>query len=456
MKQVLALSLMLAGGAFAALIHPFFGILPYYCLSLLRPQALWDYALPEGVRWSLFAAAIAAGGALIHVSTILSRLRWNAVATLLATFAGLVLLSCIMARHPDVAMSRGVEYAKIFFMALLATAVIHEVRHVKWLLMAVFLCIGYVAWEFNARYLFDGRLEILTEGHGGMDSNDISVMLAMGLPLAYAWWRARPSNWTAVFAGSAALVMVHTIMLSYSRSGMVAAVVATGWLAVHHRPRRHVLLMAPLALAAVLYMAGPEVRAEFLSISEYKEDTTAQMRMESWKRGWETAWDHPFTGAGVRNSNLMSEAYGSHLPDRSVHNLYLQVAADSGVIAMAVYIAMVLTAFWTISSFRARSASTPGTLAAAQDDAAGEVERSERFAMALGIEGCLIAFVTGGMFLSLEFFELPWLMFVLAGALPAVARREAGGRRVATPHKSLDDRLLDAVAQQPMPAGRGG
>lgn len=441
MKQFIFLCMMLLGGAVGALVHPFFGIIPYYVLSIVRPQSMWSYALPDDVRWSLLAAGVATFGLLVHASKLLTRLRWNPVATLMLLFAGLVLLSSLTANDVDVAAERGVEYFKIFFMAILTTIVIHRFSHLRWMVWIVFACICYVAWEFNARYLFDRRLDIFARGLDGMDNNDTGVMLAMGLPLCYYWWRVRANHWTALSAALAAGVMTHALMLSYSRSGMVAAIVGLGWLAIHHRPWKHHLAIAPLALIALAYLAGPEIREEFFSIGTYHQDATAQMRFDSWTRGWNTAWDYPITGTGVRNSNLMSQAYGEELNGRSIHNIYLQIGADSGIPAMFTHMAMLFTAVFMLWSFRNRLARRAHISHVHPHAQSLDDDIDERRTMALALEGSIIAFATGGMFLSLEFFELSWLIVALAGALPKVGGRI--GHHVLAPSHH-DRRAADA------------
>ncbi len=439
------LVMLLFGGAVGILVHPFYGILPYYIFAALRPQSIWSYALPEGIRWSLIAAAVALAGAILHAPRLIVNLRWNVVATLIAIFAGMVLFSCLAARDSALAADQGVEYAKIFVMALLATVVIQRVAHVRWLMIMIFACISYLAWEFNYRYIFDNELDIYFAGHGGLDNNDTSIMLAMGLPLAYGCWRMQRHWLVTVGAAAVALLIMHAIMLSYSRSGMVAAIVALTWLAWHHRPRRHVLLLVPVVVATVLYMAGPEVRSEFLSINNYEQDTSSQRRMESWERGWETAWDHPWTGVGVRNSNQMSLAYGAHTHGRSVHNMYLHIAADNGILAMGVYVSILITALIMLWRFRHRLDDESPSHHSRRGPP--PQQRREWQAMALAIEGSLIAFAVGGVFLSLQFFELPWLLMVMAGALPTVATpRPSGAAVVEAP---LDELLADDAASLP-------
>ena len=57
MKQTLfmiALTLFGSGGAF--LFGPFLGFAVYLTYAVLRPQFLWEWALPQGVQWSFFVA----------------------------------------------------------------------------------------------------------------------------------------------------------------------------------------------------------------------------------------------------------------------------------------------------------------------------------------------------------------------------------------------------------------
>lgn len=430
MKQLAFLSIVFIGGALGAIIHPFYGILPYYMLSIVRPQSLWDYALPDGARWSLIAAIIAIAGAIIHTPKIIGGLRWNPVATLLAVFTALVVLGVLTAHDTAVGGRLGQEYIKLMIMAMLATVVIHRFLHVRILMFVIIGSIAYVAWEYNARYLLNNRLDIFFRGHGGLDNNDTGVILAIGFVLSYWLWQAR-RNWL-LRAGTAlgAAFMLHGLMLSYSRSGMVAAVAGIGWLALWHRPRRQLLLLVPLLLLGIVYLAGPEVRSEFLSIKEYDQDATAQQRLDSWSRGWDTAWDYPLTGAGLRNSNLMSEAYGAELNDRSIHNIYLQIAADSGIPAMLVYLAMLLVAVFGLWSFRYQLARRAQRATRRGDDepesnAKDRPDQRELAGLCLALEAGIITFAAGGVFLSLEFFELPYLLVVMAGVLPAIGRAEA-------------------------------
>ena len=85
-------------------------------------------------------------------------------------------------------------------------------------------------------------------------------------------------------------------------------------------------------------------------------DASANSRRESWAAAWRIAEDNPVFGVGIRNSELMSYAYGADMQGRTIHSQYLQTAADSGFVALGLYI-VVLVSFW-FSTRTARLATT--------------------------------------------------------------------------------------------------
>jgi O-antigen ligase len=174
-------------------------------------------------------------------------------------------------------------------------------------------------------------------------------------------------------------------------------------------------------LAATLVLAGPEIRQEFLSTRNYQQDTSAQSRFESWTAGWQIAWDHPLLGTGVRNSNALTHNYGTGMQGRTIHNQYIQIAADSGIPAALVYLAILGVAGYRFSA--ARRACIRLESGAATDDQAAEWRNTASLCLAL--QSSLITFAINAMFLSIEVFELPWFLMVLGGVAPLALERRA-------------------------------
>lgn len=418
---------------------PFWGVMLYYFFSTLRPQAVWAWALSDApqVRWSLTAMLITFVGVALNLSTILKTFRSNKVLILLCAYGVLMLMSMLTAFDPDTAWAWAQEYGKVFVMFVIATLVIQRFWQVRAMILMVLLCLGYIAYHFNSLYFFQGqRLDIFHVGFGGLDNNGTGSLLALGLPFAYFLAMSPVGKWsktTRVVGLIIGLLILHAVMMSYSRGAMVAATFGLMWLVIHHRPRLQAVAMSAMLALAISVLAGPEIRERALSTAQYSEDESAQLRFDSWAAAWDIVWEHPILGKGIRNSNAYSQNYGADIAGRTIHNQYLQIAADSGVPAACLYIAMLGLGIWGLHQARRRCIAAEDYF---EDDPnpKGLHDREELVARArdagllcLSLQTGLLMFGFSGMFLSVELVELPWLMLALAGILPlAVDRRLEG------------------------------
>jgi len=326
---------------------PFWGVMLYYGFATLRPQAVWAWSLSDApqVRWSLTAMLIAGVATLINLSSILESFRNNKVLILLCTYAVLMLLSMLTAFNPNTSWVWAQEYGKVFVMFFIATLVIQRFWQVRAMAVMILLCLGYIAYHFNSLYFFQGgRLDIFHYGYGGLDNNGAASLLALGIPFAYFIAISPVGKWgksRRIFGVMVGLLILHAVMMSYSRGAMVASAFALAWLVIHHRPRLQAAALTVAIVIAVSFMAGAEIRERAMSTAEYQTDASALSRLDSWAAAWDIVWEHPFLGKGIRNSNAYSQNYGADLAGRTIHNQYLQIAADSGIPAACVYITMI-------------------------------------------------------------------------------------------------------------------
>lgn len=420
-KQFLLLCILVSLTVVGSMISPFWPLLFYYGLAVLRPQAIWNWAMPMNIRWSLIAAGLLLMSTLIHSSRIFNKIHITHFLVSLLGYALLLIISTLIAYDTQLAQHWGIEYAKIIAVALLSLFVIDRIWHVQLMSFMVLLSIGYLAFRFNEQYFLEGhRLDIFHIGYGGLDNNGAGLFMAMGIPIAYAFAMGgggENRRWLQLAAMAAGAFMVHAVMLSYSRGAMLAGSVGMLWLAIRHRPRTQAILGGVLCTALIITLAGPEIRGEFLSTQNYETDRSAQSRFTSWSAAWGIALDHPLFGAGIRNSSLLIQNYGTHMPGRTVHNQYLQIAADSGLPALGCYLVMVGIAVHNLG----RSSNRAYTLAR-NPTTNPELLRDLKLMVpiTLGLQGSLITFLVGGVFLSLEVFELPWLLMTLGAVMPQI------------------------------------
>jgi len=420
MKQLLfMIVLTLAGTAGVFLVQPFLGVAVYYLFAVLRPQYLWEWSLPTGISWSYYVAmATILGAAFIPVSVqpVATRLsaapdvRLGTSHKLLVVFGAWVGLTAATAFNTGTSFAFFIEFSKIVVMFIVSSLIVRNFREL-WMLMVIAAgCLGYIAYEVNFLYLAHGYLGIYHNGYGGLDNNGAGLLLAMGVPLCFFVWEGSARPWRWVFLALIPL-LIHAVLMTYSRGAMVAMIVAAPLMYI--RARRRLLVMAGgIALALALpVLAGAEIQARFFTLGEYEVQESAQSRFGSWRAGWEMAKDHPILGFGPRNSNLFSQEYGADMEKRTIHSQYLQVAADSGFVGLGLYLLLLLVTWRGVRRVRRWAKHQKGE------------EATQVYSMAAGVEASLAVFCVGALFLSLEVFELPYLLLLIGAKLGVLYRQ---------------------------------
>jgi probable O-glycosylation ligase (exosortase A-associated) len=424
MKQMIFLALTSFLGITGSFtISPLFGIAVYYMYAVLRPQFIWEWVEAMGVmlrdvQWSfgvavgtLISTALWRIGLLYPLGAL--REPWYGHPRYTRShylFLGFVIWICITyftAVKQSAAEEPFIEYIKIFAMFICATQILRTTRDLWVIYYVVLGSAVYAAYEINFFYFVDHVMLLQQRGYGGLDNNGAALIVAMAVPMAYFAWEAnrRWFRWGFLLVIP---ILVHALMLSFSRGGMVALGLTA--IPVWFRCRNKWFLTSVyLCLGAfVVASAGKELQERFFSISKNDADESAQSRFTTWRIGIQMANERPFFGFGIRNSNLFTYQYGADMEGRSIHSQYLQTAADSGWIGLTLYVAMLLSTFlglWSIRRFL-RLYRDPQTLAIAS--------------LVGGLECALFLFCAGAVFLSLEHFEMPYILLLLAMQLHAI------------------------------------
>jgi probable O-glycosylation ligase (exosortase A-associated) len=421
---MIAATLIGCVGAFA--IEPFVGVAVYDMFAVLRPQYLWEWALPS-VGWSGYVAYTTIAATLWLMVTsgqsgdsagTAPKQRFSFGHITYFLFGGWVCLTYFTALNQNVAWQWFLEYLKLFLMFGIATLVVKTLRHLWQIYLVVTCSLIYIAWEINIMYLLEGRMDIYHRGYGGLDNNGAGLMLAMGVPLAIHAWEAASKWWRWGFL-AAVPVLLHAVLMSYSRGAMVSLALCTPLLISRSRKRKQFTLAFILLLATVPYLAGQEIRDEFFTVEDYQNDESANARFDSWTAAFKIANDYPVFGVGIRNANLLSFQYGADMEGRTIHSQYLQTAADNGWVGLALYL-LALGSAW-FAALKTRRALRPRT------DPEANMARS----LLGGIQGSLAVFCVGAVFLSLEVFELPYILGFLAVQFSLLLRLHAPGTSAA-------------------------
>ena len=186
-----------------------------------------------------------------------------------------ILLTCLTARNFDVAWFWFVEYLKIFVMYAVAAFLIRTPRQIWWLAIMIALTLGYIAYEINYHYFVNHYLGIYHNGYGGLDNNGAGLMLAMGMPLCWFAYEGTTRWWRWLYLAFIP-VIVHAVLMTYSRGAMLSLIVACPLLWWRSRQKKKLTVaLAGFVLLAIPMMAGAEIKARFLSIQDNEVDASA-------------------------------------------------------------------------------------------------------------------------------------------------------------------------------------
>jgi probable O-glycosylation ligase (exosortase A-associated) len=437
-NKFILMLVLTSGGMLAGLIRgPYIPLVVYYFYAVLRPQFIWKWQLaqfPE-LGWSFYVA----GATLItYVPWVLGVIGplgdplrrvfppFVLAHKLMVAFSIWVSLSYAYANNMDWAWITYQEFLKIAVMYFVATQVIRSFTQIWGLYIVVTFALAYIALEVNQLYFESQYLLLYKAGFAGLDNNGAGLMMAMGIPLCYFAWEFTKGWHRWIFLAAVPLI-IHAVVSSYSRGAMVACLPPAAIAMLYTRRRRFLLVCWGVTALALPVVAGKEIQDRFSTVSEAEEDGSFQSRLDSWDAGRRIANQYPFFGAGVRCSNLISHEYGADTEGRTIHSQYLQIAADNGWCGLILYLGLLYAVL--ISIWRTRIRLWPRT----------DPESVRAVAMLGGIECAIWTFAIGAAALSMETFELTYLMFLLGAQAWAITnavilRPEVGLRSGPVPY----------------------
>ncbi|MEO1078999.1 MAG: O-antigen ligase family protein [Pseudomonadota bacterium] len=284
----------------------------------------------------------------------------------------------------------------------------------------------------------EGRVQRRLAGPIG-DTNRFAQILAVLLPLAAALAMTAQRHLFRGLFWLATLLILGGVALTFSRGALLALFLALPF-AVYLGMLRARQVLVFVALGAVLLSALPQYLDRIESIGQAARsvlgltpagvmgaDGATRGRLTEMQAAGLMFLDRPIVGVGLGMAPVHYAEYalvvgGKVRPgERRSHNLFLQLAAETGLLGLAAFMAVLFAAFVPLDRLRRR----------ALDDPAVAV-------LAAGLELSLVILITTSMFLHAAYVRYLWLLLALAGCLVSVQQRPILGTL-------LNDLLQDTV-----------
>jgi O-antigen ligase len=313
----------------------------------------------------------------------------------------------------------------VFFFVLLVSQVtsLQRLKSLVWVICLSTLVYSVFGGLLQSGSSGEGRFQVLG---GAFDPNDTAYVLLSLFPLCLFFVRFDEGLLKRLVAIAAICGAIATILLTGSRGGilgfgtilLILLLTKTGGIGGGHK------ILLGLVLVSVWFLMKDKIDVErYLTLSNISSDYNVSEeggRIELWLAAIGLSLANPITGVGVACysfANFFSREFAGELYLRwqTVHNSFLQIAVEVGLIGFAVFVFINLRSILTF--FRiSRIQSQP------QSPETREISALSGL-MLLGFVGLLIS----GFFLSQGYSTFSTLYFALAAAM---VRLQAGSSAV--------------------------
>lgn len=262
----------------------------------------------------------------------------------------------------------------------------------------------------------------------GSPNRYAQIMIVL-IPLALALARSERSRSLRLYAAAAGAIILGGVLLSYSRGAFLMLVVLLFVLVLLKWIRPVRLLVALLALGILVRLVAPSYLDRMGSLTTAKDlisdapaveaDGSIRGRATEMLAALQAFLDHPVLGVGPgQYAPLYSMEYQQMDPDlkfrdiwkpRRAHTLYFELAAETGIIGLSIFMAIVLLLLRELWRLRRHLYESRPELS--------------HYATAFGLS--IVAYLGTAVFLHFAYERYYWLLLGVAGAAVRLMRSEA-------------------------------
>ncbi len=315
-----------------------------------------------------------------------------------------------------------VMYLVVFSVGLVAVCryAVYRQKILRFLLLA-FLLLGVWALTHNGVGPRDCWLE---------DENDIAGVFVVGACLAYAMRTESPSRkwrWLAILSGGTCLA---ALIATASRGGFVALVVTVATIALFSgKFIRTSIVIILIGLAALPFVPASyigEVSSIESGAESYGKTEGQEMeRIYTWRRSWEMFLENPVIGVGAGNFSWAISKFESTykarlqrgkrraIAGRAAHSIYFTLLPELGVAGTLAYLMIMIKSVRRARNMLRLPAQTP--------------EDGSMRMIALFVGPAIVGYSVAGVFISVLWYPMLWLLVSLAIVLHLPADTASDG-----------------------------
>jgi len=380
---------------------PWTGILVLAWLGYMNPHRL-AYGFAMNQPWVFIMVIVLFIGLLSLPKDKRGKIPSTRETKVLLLFIVWMFITTIFAVYSNAAWAQWDKVWKIQLIIFLTLLLINNKERINALIWTIILSLGFYGVK-------GGVFTILTGGSFRVQgpsatfiagNNEMGLALLITIPLMRYLQLTTEQYYVKLALNVMIFLTFIAILGTHSRGALVGAVLMGFFLILKSRKKFFLIILSIVFISSVISFAPSKWFKRMNTIETYEQDESAVGRINSWWFAYYVAKDK-ITGGGFeafRSSMFRIYApIASHVHD--AHSIYFEVLGEHGFIG--------LTLFLTLWLFSWLSASQVIKRVKAYDELVWLRD------LASMLQVAMVAYATGGAFLGLAYFDLPYHIVAL-------------------------------------------
>lgn len=417
MRDILITALVL--GSLPYIIRkPSFGVIMWVWISVMNPHRL-AYGFAYNFPFAVIIALTTMFGMMVSKEE--KHFPVRAVTISLFLYMLWMNVTSIFAFHFDQLYTPWSTIMKTILMVFVTIAVTRTKDQIRWLVWALVISLGF----------FGVKGGIFTVLHGGSfrvwgptgsyieENNALALALIMTIPLMRYLQITEENRMVKTGLGISMVLCAFSALGSYSRGALIAISCAALFLWLKSSKKAGVGLAVIFLLPLLIAFMPEDWTNRMQTIDTYQQDGSAMGRINAWHMAWNLALDRPLVGGGyeIYDKGTFAVYAPNPVDVHAAHSIYFQALGEHGFVGLALFLSLGFFTWrngsWVISRVR------------------GSPDHAWTAELARMIQVSQVAFATGGAFLSLDYFDLPYYELAIMLVVRLLVEREMGEGKIA-------------------------
>ncbi len=394
-----------------SLVQPFVGVLLWCWISFMNPHRLVWGGIALVTPWAAAIAVATFMGCLVAREP--KRFPVNALTILIIVFLILITITLPFALAPwQLVWLKYTTTFKSFLFLLMIAALLTSHERVHALVWIMVMSLAYFGIKGGAFTIIGGGVNTVLGPPSTMiaDNNHLALGLLVSVPLMN-YLRTESPHPLIRFGLAASIVLTLIAVLGSHSRGALLAIGAVAFYYWCKSSRKLVTAMVVIvAVGGVVTFMPQNWKDRMMTIEHYEKDKSAMGRLEIWHTAWVMARSRPLVGGGF-DATYTQAVVNRFTPGtgwRAVHSIWFETLGETGFPTFSVWLGMLIAG----AVYARRIVKM----------ASGVAELRWCVNLAKMSQVSMIAFVTGGTFLSLEYWDFYFTILVAVAAVHSMVK----------------------------------